>query len=71
MKSHLLTIIEYSYLPEAIKDVRGVSNDTLQYNVVSQSLEDYGNVYLDVIRNSSSKFILQMIDSNGEVIRVV
>ena len=57
-------------LPEAIKDVRGVSNDTLQYNVVSQSLEDYGNVYLDVIRNSSSKFILQMIDSNGEVIRV-
>ena len=71
MKSHLLTIIEYSYLPEAINDVRGVSNDTLQYNVVSQSLEDYGNVYLDVIRNSSSKFILQMIDSNGEVIRVV
>jgi uncharacterized protein (DUF2141 family) len=57
-------------LPEAIKDIRGVSNDTLQYNVVSQSLEDYGNVYLDVIRNSSSKFILQMIDSNGEVIRV-
>ena len=57
-------------LPEAIKDVRGVSNDTLQYNVVSQSLEDYGNVYLDVIRNSSSKFILQMIDSNGEVVRV-
>ena len=57
-------------LPEAIKDVRGVSNDTLQYNVVSQSLEDYGNVYLDIIRNSSSKFILQMIDSNGKVIRV-
>ena len=57
-------------LPEAIKDIRGVSNDTLQYNVVSQSLEDYGNVYLDVIRNSNSKFILQMIDSNGDVIRV-
>ena len=57
-------------LPEAIKDVRGVSNDTLQYNVVSQSLEDYGNVYLDVIRNSNSKFILQLIDSNGDVIRV-
>ena len=57
-------------LPEAIKDIRGVSNDTLQYNVVSQSLEDYGNVYLDVIRNSNSKFILQMIDSNEDVIRV-
>ena len=57
-------------LPEAIKDVRGVSNDTLQYSVVSQSLEEYGNVYLDIVRNSSSKFILQMIDSNGEVVRV-
>jgi uncharacterized protein (DUF2141 family) len=56
-------------LPKAINDIRGVSNDTLQYNVVSQSLEDYGNVYLDVIRNSTSKFILQMIDSNGDVIR--
>ena len=56
-------------LPEAIKDVRGVSNDTLQYNVVSQTLEDYGNVYLDVIRNSESKFILHMINSNGDVIR--
>ena len=56
-------------LPKAINDIRGVSNDTLQYNVVSQSLEDYGNVYIDVIRNSTSKFILQMIDSNGDVIR--
>ena len=56
-------------LPEAIKDVRGVSNDTLQYNVVSQTLEDYGNVYLDVIRNSESKFILHMINNNGDIIR--
>ena len=56
-------------LPEAIKDIRGVSNDTLQYNVVSQTLEDYGNVYLDVIRNSEFKFILHMIDSNGDIVR--
>ena len=56
-------------LPEAIKDVRGVSNDTLQYNVVSQTLEDYGNVYLDVIRNSESKFILHMINNDGDIIR--
>ena len=58
-----------SILPEAIKDIRGVINDTLEYNVVSQSLEDYGNVYLDVIRNNESKFILHMIDDNGDIIR--
>ena len=58
-----------SILPEAIKDIRGVINDTLEYNVVSQSIEDYGNVYLDVIRNNESKFILHMIDDNGDIIR--
>ena len=56
-------------LPDAIKDIRGVSNDTLQYNIVSQTLEDYGNVYLDVIRNSESKFILHMINNDGDIIR--
>ena len=56
-------------LPESIKDIRGVVNDTLEYSVVSQSIEDYGNVYLDIIRNSESKFILHMINSNGDIIR--
>ena len=56
-------------LPESIKDIKGVVNDTLEYNVVSQSIEDYGNVYLDVIRNNQSEFILQMINNNGDIIR--
>ena len=56
-------------LPESIRDIRGVVNDTLEYSVVSQSIEDYGNVYLDIIRNNESKFILHMINSNGDIIR--
>ena len=56
-------------LPDAIKDIKGVTNDTLQFNLVSQSLEDYGNIFLDVIRNNQSKFILHLIDSNKEIIR--
>ena len=56
-------------LPEAIKDIKGVVNDTLEYSVVSQTIEDYGNVYLDVIRNNESKFILHMIKNNGDIIR--
>ena len=56
-------------LPKSIRDVRGVVNDTLEYSVVSQSIEDYGNVYLDIIRNNESKFILHMINSNGDIIR--
>ena len=56
-------------LPNAIRDIKGVTNDTLQFNLVSQALEDYGNIYLDVIRNSQSKFILHLLNSNGDIIR--
>ena len=55
--------------PRAIKDIRGIENDTLQYNVVSQTLEDYGNVFLDVITNNDSKYILHLIDSSSNIIR--
>ena len=55
--------------PRAIKDIRGTENDTLQYNVVSQTLEDYGNVFLDVITNNDSKYILHLIDSSSNIIR--
>ena len=55
--------------PRAIKDIRGTENDTLQFNVVSQTLEDYGNVFLDVIANNNSKYILHLLDSNSNIIR--
>jgi len=56
-------------LPNAIKDIKGVTNDTLQFNLTSQSLEDYGNIFLDVIRNTQSKFILHLINQNGDIVR--
>ena len=58
-----------SILPNAIKDIRGDINDTLQLSVISQSLEDYGNIFLNVVRNNESKFILHMINPNGDIIR--
>ena len=62
---------EYSIyiLPNAIIDLRGGTNDTLGFNTLTQSLEDYGNVYLNVIRDSESEYILQMINSNSEIVR--
>ena len=55
--------------PNAIVDIRGNVNDTLNYKVITQTLEDYGNIYLDVVRNNDSKFILHLIDNNGDIIR--
>ena len=55
--------------PNAIEDIRGNVNDTLSYKVITQTLEDYGNIYLDVVRNNDSKFILHLIDNNGDIIR--
>jgi len=56
-------------MPKALKDIRGSNNDSIQYNVVSQTLEDYGNIFLDVILSNNSKYILQLIDSDMDVIR--
>ena len=58
-------------LPSAIKDVKGVINDTLNYNLVTQTIEDYGNIFLNIVRNNDSKFILHMINSDGEVIKEI
>ena len=55
--------------PNAIVDIRGNVNDTLNYKVITQTLEDYGNIYLDVVRNNDSKFILHLIDNNGDIVR--
>ena len=56
-------------LPNAIIDHRGGTNDTLGFRTRSQSLEDYGNIYLNVIRDSESQYILQMVNSNNEIVR--
>tara|TARA_B100000035_G_C21029778_1_gene567811 strand:- start:1747 stop:3369 length:1623 start_codon:yes stop_codon:yes gene_type:complete len=55
--------------PNAIKDIRGSVNDTLNYNVVSQTLEDYGNIFLDIEGGNNSKYILQLLNSNNEIIK--
>ena len=62
---------EYSIylLPNAIIDHRGGTNDTLGFRTLTQSLEDYGNVSLNVIRDTESDYILQMINSNSEIVR--
>jgi len=62
---------EYSVyiLPNAIVDLRGGTNDTLGFKTLTQSLEDYGNVYLNIIRDTESEYILQMINSSTEIVR--
>ena len=62
---------EYSIylLPNAIVDLRDGTNDTLGFTTLTQSLEDYGNVSLNVIRDTESEYILQMINSNNEIVR--
>ena len=55
--------------PNAIKDIRGGVNDSINYNVVSQTLEDYGNIFIDILCGNNSKYILQLLNANNEIIR--
>jgi len=56
-------------LPNAIVDLRGGTNDTLGFKTLTQSLEDYGNVSLNIILDTESEYILQMINSNNEIVK--
>jgi uncharacterized protein (DUF2141 family) len=73
IKDSLITIrdIDSLVIPftTSINDNLDEIDIKFEYSVVSQSIEDYGNVYLDVIRNNESEFILHMINNNGETIR--
>jgi len=53
-------------LPEAIEDFFGKKNDTLNYNVRTRALSDYGNLRL-TIQNAVYPLIVQLVTPQGEV----
>jgi len=58
-----------SLLPESIDDFFGNTNDSLSYKVKSRDIEYYGNIFLQLIREDSESFILEILDKNLNVVR--
>ncbi len=60
---------EISIYPGAIIDFFDNSNDTIKYGVQSRDTEYYGNIFLQLIRENSESFIIELLDNNFNVVR--
>ena len=55
-------------LPNTLKDFWGDTHDTLNYRVSTKKVEDYGNIFIQLIYEESYEFILELLKDN-KVIR--
>lgn len=57
-----------SILPEAISDIYAFKNDSLEYRVRTQEIEDYGRITLKVENPASINYIIELLDSKLELV---
>ena len=55
-------------LPNALKDFWGNTHDTLNYRVSTKKIEDYGNIFIQLLYEESYEFILELL-KDGKVVR--
>ena len=55
-------------LPNTLKDFWGNTHDTLYFKVSTKKVEDYGNIFIQLVYEDSSEFILELLKDN-KVIR--
>jgi uncharacterized protein (DUF2141 family) len=57
-----------SILPEAISDIYAFKNDSLEYRVRTQEIEDYGRITLKVENPALKNYIIELLDSKLELV---
>lgn len=56
-------------LPDAITDLFGMVNDTLNLNLSTKNPEDYGELNFTITSQLNSSFIVELLTEKGEVVR--
>lgn len=51
-------------LPKALQDFWGNTHDTLNFRVSTKKVEDYGNIFIQLIYEDSEPFILELLKSS-------
>ncbi|NLP57642.1 Ig-like domain-containing protein [Lutibacter sp. B1] len=59
----------FEILPNTITDIYEISNDSLFFKLTTKSLEDYGNIYLNLVSDKQTSFIVQLLDTKNTLIR--
>ncbi len=60
-------LYDIQLLPNALKDFWGNTHDTLNYRVSTKKIEDYGNIFIQLIYEDSYEFILELLKDNKVV----
>ncbi len=55
--------------PNALIDFWGNTHDTLKFGVKTKPIEDYGNIFLQIIREDKDPFVLELVNLKGESLR--
>ncbi len=55
--------------PNALIDFWGTTHDTLRYNIKTKPIADYGNIFLQVVRQDNDPFILELVTPKGKALR--
>lgn len=53
----------------AFTDIYGLSHDSLSFTFQTRSAEDYGRMVLDFTGDSSSAYVLHLLDGSGRIVR--
>tara|TARA_B100001173_G_C16028241_1_gene565132 strand:- start:3894 stop:5459 length:1566 start_codon:yes stop_codon:yes gene_type:complete len=56
-------------MPNALIDFWGSTHDTLKFDFKTNPISDYGNIFLQILREDEDPFILELITLKGESLR--
>ena len=58
-------------LPNALIDFWGNTHDTLRFSAKTKPIEDYGNIFLQILREDKDPFVLELVNLKGESLRMI
>ena len=53
-------------LPDAIFDVFEQKNDTLNFNLTTKEIEDYGRITMNIVNNTSNNLIIELLEGKNK-----
>ena len=56
-------------LPNALIDFWGNTHDTLRFSAKTKPIEEYGNIFLQILREDKDPFVLELVNLKGESLR--
>lgn len=56
-------------LPNALEDFWGNTNDSLSYSVTTKKVEDFGNIFIQLIHDQNTPFILELLNAQSKVVQ--